>query len=336
MAGAALFHGNGLAEHLLGTGLAQGLDQEGQILSGCVIDLGLLLQHDFLDLRSLAKGLLGQGLLGSRCQGEAQQVGPIQLAATQANADAGGDVAWRHPKAIGPTSHERQPGRGGEFGGGEALRARQFNPTLAGDLEHGGRGQGQGAVGRGHRSMAARGRTADQLAHPEMEQARTNPHHIHEGIHGTHLMEMHLLGRHPMDNRLGFRQQAEHLQHLGLKGTIQGGRQDLLPQITPMAMGRGDLAKLHLQVQPPQTTTPALVHHQPIGMAQAQGREGGIDHLLGQAQIEQGRQQHVARQAGGAIDQGQLAHGFGGLIALAGGPPAATAPPPPPGRPGAV
>ena len=149
-------------------------------------------------------------------------------------------------------------------------------------------------------------------------------------------MEMHLLGRHPMDNRLGFRQQREHLQHLGLKGRIKGGRQDLLPQIPPMAMGRGDLSKLHLEVQPPQARTPALVHHQPIGLGQPQGRKGGIDHLLGQAQIEQGRQHHVARQAGGAIDQGQLAHGFGRLIALAGGPPAATAPPRPPARSGAV
>ena len=119
--------------------------------------------------------------------------------------------------------------------------------------------------------MAARGRTADQLAHTEMEQASTNPHHIHEGIHGAHLMEMHLLRRHPVHNRLGFRQQGEHLQHLGLEGSFKGGCQDLLPQIPPMAMGRGDLSKLHLQVQPPQTSTPALLHHQPIGLAQAQG-----------------------------------------------------------------
>jgi hypothetical protein len=114
--------------------------------------------------------------------------------------------------------------------------------------------------------MAARGRTADQLGDAEMQQAGTDTHHIHEGIHGPHLMEMHLLWGHPMHNRLGFGQQREHLQNAGLKSPIKGGSQNLLPQIPPMAMGRGSLAKLHFQVEPPQTTTTTLLHHQSIGI----------------------------------------------------------------------
>ena len=167
-------------------------------------------------------------------------------------------------------------------------------------------------MGRVHRAMARRRWGAHQLLHAEMQQPRAHPHHIHQGIHGPHLMEMHLLGAVAMHRPLRLRQLAKHRQHALLQRRLQGGRRDLLAQLPPEAMGGRGLQQLHLQVLAPQATAAALLQPQPKRPRQPQGRQGLLHRRRGQPQIKQGRQQHVAGQAGGAIHQGQWGAQRGG------------------------
>ena len=65
------------------------------------------------------------------------------------------------------------------------------------------------------------------------------------------------------------------------------------------------LQGLHLQMQPAQAAAAALLQLQAIAPRQLEGSQGSMQHLRRQAQVEQRRQQHVSRQAGGAIHHGQ-------------------------------
>ena len=143
--------------------------------------------------------------------------------------------------------------------------------------------------------MACRWRAAHQLLHPEVQQPGAHPHHIHQGIKGAHLVEVHLLGAVAVHRRLSHRQQAKHFQHPLPQRLGPGGRLQLAPQIAPEPMGRLALQAQHLQMQTAQAAAAALFELQAIGPGQAEGGEGGIDLGLGKPQIQQGCQKHVAR-----------------------------------------
>ena len=104
LGGAPFLHGNRLAEHIQGPGLAQFLSQESQILRRGVIDLGLLHQHGFLlhgfELHSFELGRIGAAANG---QGEPQQVGAIQAAGAQPHANPLRHVGGGMAKARRPT-----------------------------------------------------------------------------------------------------------------------------------------------------------------------------------------------------------------------------------------
>ena len=107
-AAATLLHGDRLAEHLQGTGLAQGLGQKGQVFCAGIVDLGLLQQQ-----RLLLGATLGAAGF-SRCpQRDAQQVGPIQAATAQPHPNRFGHIGGWDAKAIRPAGRQGQPrGRG--------------------------------------------------------------------------------------------------------------------------------------------------------------------------------------------------------------------------------
>ena len=125
--------------------------------------------------------------------------------------------------------------------------------------------------------MTRRRRAAHQLLHPEVQQPGAHPHHIHQGIEGAHLVEVHLLGAVAVHRRLRRCQQAKHLQHplpqwLGPRGSLQ-----LTAQIAPEPMGRLVLQAHHLQMQAAQATAAALFKLQAVGPGQAEGGQGAMD-----------------------------------------------------------
>ena len=116
---------------------------------------------------------------------------------------------------------------------------------------------------------------------------------------------------------LRFGQQAEHGQHPLAQQRLQrrGGQQRL--QLPPAARHRLTTQALHLEMQAPQTAAAPLLQHQPELAGEAEGSQGFLNHRQGHAEVEQGGQQHVARQAGGAIEQGERAHAAGGVGSVA-------------------
>ena len=308
----ALLHAERLAEHLHGSGLTQGLHQEGQILRRGVVDLGLLHQQGLNTLPRRCPGARRQGLR----QGEAQEIGAIQLPAAQAHPNPHGCSGGVGPETAGPAGHQGGAGGGGELAGGKSGAGGQGHAAQPGDLEHRRSGQGEQAMGRGHAAMAGGRGGAEQVVHPQMQQRRADPHHIHEGIEGPHLMKMHPLHRMAMHRRLGLGQQGEHRQHPLPQGGIQRGLGDPLAQLPPGPVGWVRLKALHRQVEAPQTAAAALLHHQPVTAGQAEGLQGLVQHRFRHLEIQEGGQQHVARQTGGAIEQGErhgLASGLSGL-----------------------
>ena len=165
-------------------------------------------------------------------------------------------------------------------------------------------------MGRLHRAMARRRASANQLGNAEMGQAGAHPHHINQGIDGPHLMEMNPLGGLAMDLGLSLSQQAKHRQHPLLELGFEGGAGDCGLELRPVAMGGLRFQAAHGQVQTAQAATAPFLKINGVSPGQPQGRQGGVDSYLGQPQIEEGRQQHVAGQARGAIHQGKT-HGFG-------------------------
>ena len=216
-AGPALLHLHGLAEHLHGAGAPQLLDQEGQVLSAGVIELGLLLQKGLTVGRGgipLARRSAAEVPAGGLGQHQPQQVGAIQCATAEADAHPRGQQGRRRPETLGQHRHQRQPRGGGEFGRGKIAAGGQRHSAAAGQLQHRRRWQGQAAVGGLHAAMAGRRHPTHQLLNAEMAQTGADPHHIHQGIDRPHLMEMHLLRCVAMHAGLRLGQQAEHRQHL--------------------------------------------------------------------------------------------------------------------------
>ena len=160
-------------------------------------------------------------------------------------------------------------------------------------------------MGTGHAAMAGGRHAADQRVDAEMQQAGTDADDVDQRIQRPHLMELHLLGRMAVHRRLRRRQQGEHRQHLVAQGLRQRRLGQLAPQQLPGAMARLGLQGHHRQVQSPQSGTAALLQIEAIKIGQTQGRQGLVDHRWRQTQIQQGRQQHVARQTGGTVDQGE-------------------------------
>ena len=87
-----------------------------------------------------------------------------------------------------------------------------------------------------------------------MQQARANADHINQRIDRAHLMEMHLLSRHPMHMGFGISQQLEHLQHLGFQRLRPGGPLQLGLQVRPVAMRRRRLKQLNNKLLAAQTS----------------------------------------------------------------------------------
>ena len=155
---------------------------------------------------------------------EPQQVGAIQLPLAQANPHGGGGVGRSSAKLAHPYRQQRQAGGGAEFPGGKALAGSQRHLPAAGQLQHRWSRQGQGAVGGGHPAVARRRRRGQQVIDTEIKQPGTDPHHIHQGIHGPHLMEMHLFRGAAMHRGLRLRQALKHRQHPLAQGLRPGGR----------------------------------------------------------------------------------------------------------------
>ena len=91
-------------------------------------------------------------------------------------------------------------------------------------------------MGRMHLAMTSRRRRRPKALNAEMQQARANANHINQRIDGAHLMEMHLLSRHPMHMGFGIRQELEHFQHLGFQRFRPRGLLQLGLEARPMAM----------------------------------------------------------------------------------------------------
>ena len=125
--------------------------------------------------------------------------------------------------------------------------------------------------------MTRRRRAAHQLLHPEVQQPGAHPHHIHQGIEGANLVEVHLLGAVAVHCRLSRRQQAKHLQHPLPQGLGPSGFLQLAAQAAPEPMGRLGLQAHHLQMQAAQATAAALFKLQAVGPGQAEGGQGAID-----------------------------------------------------------
>ena len=125
--------------------------------------------------------------------------------------------------------------------------------------------------------MTRRRRAAHQLLHPEVQQPGAHPHHVHQGIEGAHLVEVHLLGAVAVHRRLGLGQQAKHLQHPLPQGLGPSGFLQLAAQAAPEPMGRLGLQAHHLQMQAAQATAAALFKLQAVGPGQAEGGQGAID-----------------------------------------------------------
>jgi hypothetical protein len=153
--------------------------------------------------------------------------------------------------------------------------------------------------------VAGGGSGAHQLIHPQVQQSGADAHHIHQGIDRPHLVEVHRLRRLAMHHPLRLGQQGEHPEHPLPQGRCQCRLLQLGPQAAPVAMGWLGLQGLHRQVQAAQPLAAPLLQLQPVTAAEPEGRQRLVDHPGGHPQIKQGRQQHVAGQARGAVDQGQ-------------------------------
>ena len=244
------------------------------------------------------------GLLQRLGQADAQQVGTIEAAAAQAHPDPQGHRCRMGAETAGPAGRQRGAGGGGEFPGGKPLTGGQGHGAGPGDLEHGWSRQGQQTMGRADAAVAGGGIGADQLPDLEVQQGGTDPHHIDQRVEGTDFVEVHLLHRLAMHRRFGLRQQGEHREHPFLKRRIQRCCQDLEAQLAPTPVGWVDFQAFHRQVEAAQAAAAALLSHQPIAARQPEGRQGPMHNRRRHAQIQQGAEQHVAGQAGGAIQQG--------------------------------
>ena len=121
-------------------------------------------------------------------------------------------------------------------------------------------------MGGNYLAVARRRRRGQQVIDAEMKQAGTHPHHVHQGIHGTHLMEMHLLRRAAMHPGLGLRQALKHRHHPLAQGIRPGGSLQLGPQPGPMALrGRG-LQQMHVQAATPQAGAASLLQFKANGI----------------------------------------------------------------------
>ena len=160
-------------------------------------------------------------------------------------------------------------------------------------------------MGRGDAAMARGWKPAHQPLDAEVLQTGADPDDVHQRIKGTNLMEVHLLRCVAMDRRLCLRQQPEHRQHPLLKRGVQGSRLQALAQLAPAPVVRLGLQRLHAQLPAAQASAAALLLHQPVASGQPEGCQRFLHHRGWQAEIEQGRQEHVPRQAGGAIEHRQ-------------------------------
>ena len=134
--------------------------------------------------------------------------------AAQAHTDRLRYSPRRHPEAVGPAGHQRQAGGGGEFGRRKAAAVGQGQPPPPGDFQHRWGRQGQQAMGGAHVAVASGWHTATHLAHPKMQQRGTDAHHIHQGVEGPDLMEMHCFRGMAMDPGFSLGQQQKNLPHL--------------------------------------------------------------------------------------------------------------------------
>ena len=135
-------------------------------------------------------------------------------------------------------------------------------------------------MGGDHGPMPRRRHPADQRPHPQVQQTRTDPNDVHQGIESPHLMEVHLLRRMAVDRPLRLRQQGEDREHPLAQRGRQGGGEQPLPQGPPGPVVRLMLQGLHLQPAPAQATAVPLRDPDPVATLQAQGRQGAMHHGL--------------------------------------------------------
>ena len=130
----------------------------------------------------------------------------------------------------------------------------------------------------------------------------TDPHHVHQGIHGTHFMKVHRIGAGAMHGGLRLRKSLEHRQHALLQSGIQGGCLDPLTDVQPLTMGWIRLESGHRDAQTPKTGTATLLAPELVEAGKAQISQSRLDHRRRNAKIQQSRQQHVPRHPCRTVD----------------------------------
>jgi hypothetical protein len=115
-------------------------------------------------------------------------------------------------------------------------------------------------------------------------------------------MDMHRFRGMAMDPGFSLGQQQKNLPHLLRQGRGQGCRHQQIAQLAPRAMVGILFEAMNLKVQAPQARAAPFLYLQAIAPSQAEIRQGSVDDGFRNAEIQQGRQQHVARQASGGVN----------------------------------
>ena len=198
MAGRDFFMTMGVDVNIVGTLGQQMVDQGFISLWAHVVDVGL-----DLDVSGGVSGGVPatNRRLHTLAQDQAQHIGNLEIPRAQAVADALWPESARRLEAV-----HRSLENGGARGGG----GLPFHPAVgAGNaLEDflGGRGRHrQPSVGAIDEAAAELDNAAKHLLHLQMLQADGRAHHIDDGVHGTHFMEMDSLDGNVMNLGLGDR-----------------------------------------------------------------------------------------------------------------------------------
>ena len=115
----------------------------------------------------------------------------------------------------------------------------------------------------------------------------TDPHHVHQGIHGTHFMEVNQIGAGAMHCGLSLRQSLEDRQDALLQSRSECGCLDPLTDVCPLTMGWVRLKSLHGDAETPQAGTLALLARELVKTGEPQISQSRLDHLRWNTKIKQ-------------------------------------------------